>query len=196
MTALFSSWSPRFEGEPWLAQSPEAICLIDVEKVPLLSCADLTVIVLVEQKISICHSSVQGVTGKTSLDMTFVTIREDRCTELVSFDYEMQIICQAVECCVANALYVVSSEAQIIYAVFVTITQEVLLFEMPLFVVGHYLMPNFAWIQEGMNPPSHLSKDHNNTIMTVFELWASVNNPIMEKHPLLPINAQNKRGCG
>lgn len=88
-------------------------------------------------------------------------------------------------CGISNYIYIVASESQILYAVFVAITQNI--FDLAIFTFGQYMSRHFACIPEWGNPPSYLSENQKNTIISHLDPRNFVNNRVMEQDPLVAI---------
>lgn len=87
----------------------------------------------------------------------------------------------------ANFIYVMASESQILYAVLITVPQD--LFDLVLITVGQFMVSHLSWIHETASPLSYLSEDEKNTIMTHLELWSCVNKQLIEEDPLVRLKA-------
>lgn len=85
------------------------------------------------------------------------------------------------------AIFLIASKSQVLYAVFITISEE--LFDLATFTMGQDMTPHLALMHEGIDPPSFVLAAYKDCIMSPLQIWTFVNTHVINEVPLVPIKS-------
>lgn len=109
---------------PWIAASPDALCVIIPDKVGW-DAGSPYIVATVEMKTKVSDNGVSQALPSATADVTAVKLSTGECAELVPVEHQLQLLHQCICTPLDVGLYVCASESQVLYTAIVVVPEEV-----------------------------------------------------------------------